>query len=411
MEKYDFDNLCLNCLGRLNDDRVCLSCGKKSDDTPALSHHLPKASVLKKKYLIEKAIGEGGFGITYLAWDLDKKEKVAIKEYFPSGNVTRDEKNYDVNINSKQHASANRGLKRFIDEAQILSKIKTLDGIVEVRDFFSAHNTAYIVMEFLDGISLKRYIARKGKLSFDTALTILHPVIVSLKEVHAANLLHRDISPDNILITKSNEVKLIDFGAAKRNNDDEKNMSVILKQGFAPEEQYRLDGIQGAWTDIYALGVTIYYCITGQLPPESVERLKKDKLIPPSNYGAVISADQEKLLLKAISVKAEDRFQTMAEMESAMYRTFTKSRTISDIESRTHTTGSIASRPSQKQNSNKIYGLPVQEPIEKTNDEKRSTKTINEKNARISVKIEERPLLPVKPKNIFQKLKERIKGE
>jgi len=396
MEKYDFDNLCLSCLGSIGSDGVCTSCGKKSDPTPNPPHHLQKLTLLNKKYLIGKTIGAGGFGITYLSWDLYKKEKVAIKEYYPDGHVSRDSSG-NVNINSKQQQShANRGLKRFIDEAQILSKIKTLDGIVEVKDFFSANNTAYIVMEFLDGISLKRYIQRKGKLTMDTALTILHPVIESLKEVHSLGLLHRDISPDNILITKKNEVKLIDFGAAKRFGDDEKNMSVVLKQGFAPEEQYRSDGLQGEWTDVYALGVTIYYCITGQLPPEAPEREKKDKVVAPTSYGAVISATQEKLLMKAIAVKAEDRFQNMQEMETALYKNFTKTTTVSDFKDRTKTT-----RPSDKQSSSKIYA-PTENNANETVD------VPIEKNARVSVRIDEQPIIEFKRKSAFSRFLDRL---
>lgn len=212
--------------------------------------------------------------------------KVAIKEYYPSGYVSRDPRSNQIIINAKEnHAASNRGLKRFIDEAKNLSGINDLSGIVSVFDFFSANNTAYIVMEYLDGISLKRYVQRKGKLSADTALTILKPVILSLESVHATGLIHRDISPDNILITKNNEVKLIDFGASKMANPNGQSVSIVLKQGFAPEEQYRLHGEQGPWTDIYAMGVTIYFCITGQLPPESIQRMYDDTILPPSQLG------------------------------------------------------------------------------------------------------------------------------
>lgn len=314
-------NICLYCFGDLNDDRVCLSCGKKADDKANLPHHLKKRSLLQKRYLIDRAIGEGGFGITYLAWDVALGRKVAIKEYYPSGYVSRDPRSNQIIINSKQnHAASNRGLKRFIDEAKNLTSIKNLSGIVNVFDFFSANSTAYIVMEYLDGISLKRYVKRKGKLAVATALTILKPVILSLAEVHATGLIHRDISPDNILITKTNEVKLIDFGASKTANPGGQSVSVVLKQGFAPEEQYRLHGEQGPWTDIYALGVTIYYCITGQLPPESIQRMYDDTLIPPSKLGADIDPNCERALLKAVAVFAKDRYRSIEDFARDIYR-------------------------------------------------------------------------------------------
>lgn len=313
-------NICLYCFGDLNSDRVCSACGKKADDTPNAPHQLPKRSLLKKRYLIDRAIGEGGFGITYSAWDVTTGKHVAIKEYYPSGYVSRDPRSCQIIINSKQnHAATNRGLKRFIDEAQHLSSVNNLEGIVSVYDFFSANNTAYIVMEYLDGISLKRYVRRKGKLDATTALTILKPVILSLGAVHKTGLIHRDVSPDNILITKTNEVKLIDFGASKEANPDGQSVSIVLKQGFAPEEQYRLHGEQGPWTDVYALGVTIYYCITGQLPPESIQRMYDDTIIPPSGLGAKITERQERALMKALAVFAKDRYRSMADFAADVY--------------------------------------------------------------------------------------------
>ena len=314
-------NICLHCYGTLDNDRVCLSCRKKADDTPAPPHHLPQRTVLAEKYLIDKALGEGGFGITYLAWDISRGIKVAIKEYFPSGYGNRMPRSNQVIINSKQNqAASNRGLKRFIDEAKVLAKVKNLPGIVSVRDFFSANGTAYIVMEYLDGISLKKYLQRKGgKLPCDDILNILRPVMESLVSVHKLGLIHRDISPDNIIVTKNSEVKLIDFGAAKQSNLDGKSLSIVLKQGFAPEEQYRTHGEQGPWTDIYALGVTIYYAITGTLPPESIQRLYKDTIIRPSEKGAEISPTQESALMKSLAVFARHRYQDVTQMMNGLY--------------------------------------------------------------------------------------------
>lgn len=314
-------NVCLHCFSDLDANRVCTRCFRHADDTPSPLHHLPQRTVLNGKYLIGKALGEGGFGITYLAWDLDVGVKVAVKEYFPSGYVNRMPKSNNVIINAKQHQSAsNRGLKRFIEEAKNLAKIKNLSGIVNVRDFFSANGTAYIVMEFLDGISLKKYLQRKGgKITCDEILNIIRPVMDSLVRVHETGLIHRDISPDNIIITKYNEVKLIDFGAAKQSNLDGKSLSIVLKQGFAPEEQYRTHGEQGPWTDVYALGVTVYYAITGQLPPESIQRMYKDTIVRPSELGADINAGQEAALMKSLAVLAKNRYRDVSQMIAGLY--------------------------------------------------------------------------------------------
>ena len=313
-------DICLFCFGDLDENRICKACGKRADDKPNLPHQIPKRSMLNKRYLMGKVIGEGGFGITYFAWDTQKCVKVAIKEYYPSGYVSRDPRSNKVIINSKlNHAASNRGLKRFIEEAQNLSKIRNLSGIVSVLDFFALNDTAYIVMEYLDGISLKKYIHRKGKLTATNALTILKPVIYSLEAVHDQGLIHRDISPDNILLTRDGEVKLIDFGASKHANPDGQSVSIVLKQGFAPEEQYRLHGEQGPWTDIYAMAVTIYFCITGQLPPESIQRMYEDTMLPPSALGAKIGPETEKALLKALAVFGKDRYRDIPSFAHALY--------------------------------------------------------------------------------------------
>lgn len=317
-------NICLYCFGNLDGNRVCTDCHRKADDTPSPPHHLPQRTVLgtQNKYLIGKALGEGGFGITYVAWDLQQGIKVAIKEYFPSGYVTRVAASNQVIINSKQNqAASNRGLKRFVEEARALAKIKNLAGVVNVRDFFSANGTAYIVMEFLDGVSLKKYLQRKGgKISADEVLTIMRPVMDSLTQVHKIGLIHRDISPDNILITKFNEVKLIDFGAAKYSNPDGKSMSIVLKQGFAPPEQYDTHGEQGPWTDVYALGVTIYYSITGQLPPESIRLMMgKETVKRPSELGIDIDAGVENALMKCLAVDIKKRYQDVQSMINGLY--------------------------------------------------------------------------------------------
>lgn len=327
-------NICLYCFGDLDSNRVCMNCHHKSDDTPSPPHHLPQRTVLgtQNRYLIGKALGEGGFGITYLAWDLQQGIKVAVKEYFPSGYVTRVAGNNQVIINSKQNqAASNRGLKRFVEEARALAKIKNLAGVVNVRDFFSANGTAYIVMEFLDGVSLKKYLQRKGgKISVDEVLTIMRPVMESLTQVHKIGLIHRDISPDNILITKFNEVKLIDFGAAKYSNPDGRSLSIVLKQGFAPPEQYDTHGEQGPWTDVYALGVTVYYAITGTLPPESIRvMMGKESIKRPSELGVAIDPGVENALMKCLAVDRKKRYQDVQSMINGLYNPRAPRKTVS----------------------------------------------------------------------------------
>ena len=212
-----------------------------------------------------------------------------------------------------------------------MTGVQTCALPIYVRDFFSANGTAYIVMEFLDGMSLKKYLQRKGgKISVEEVLTIIRPVMDSLTQVHKIGLIHRDISPDNILITKYNEVKLIDFGAAKYSNPDGRSLSIVLKQGFAPPEQYDTHGEQGPWTDVYALGVTIYYSVTGQLPPESIRLMMgKETLKRPSELGIAIDPGVENALLKSLAVDRKKRYQDVQSMIIGLYTPKTPKKQVS----------------------------------------------------------------------------------
>jgi len=329
MSRRTNKNICLYCFGTLNAERECEECRRKADDSPSPLHHLPLRTVLYERYLIGKSLGEGGFGITYFAWDTATGEPVAIKEYYPTSYVTRVPKANQVILNSKINSSASsRGLKRFVDEARTMSKLKNLPGIVTVLSHFFANGTAYIVMEYLDGISLKKHLIRKEKLTVVEALKIMRPIIESMAKMHELGIVHRDISPDNIIMTKKKTVKLIDFGAAKQSNLDGKTLSIVLKQGFAPEEQYRSYGEQGPWTDIYALGVTIYYAITGRMPPESIQRMYKDNIVKPSELGVIITEQQERSLMKSLTVNAKYRYRECGQMLKGLYGGNGKEKTI-----------------------------------------------------------------------------------
>ncbi|HWQ07180.1 MAG TPA: protein kinase, partial [Feifaniaceae bacterium] len=302
---------------------ICPFCGFDSKQYAASPHHLPLKTILAGKYLIGRVLGEGGFGITYLGWDLNLGVKIAVKEYYPMGFVTR-EHNATSSVLpyvGDKAAFFAAGRDRFVDEAKSLAKFYGLPGIVAVKDFFLENNTAYIVMEFVEGKTLKQMlIDAGGKLPAAAVLEMMKPLMRSLSEVHDAGIIHRDISPDNIMVTKEGNVKLLDFGAARDYADSgNRSLSVLLKPGYAPEEQYRTRGIQGPWSDVYALCATIYRAITGVTPPESVERLRTDELQAPSSLGAAIEPAREKALLNGMAVLQTDRYQSVIELYEALY--------------------------------------------------------------------------------------------
>ena len=305
------ERVCYGCFAEKEPGKFCTKCGfNENDEQPYLA--LPLGTILNGRYLVGKVLGIGGFGITYLGYDLTLEIKVAIKEYMPSALATRHPDHYSVALTGRVEQDFQYGMERFLDEAKILAKLQSTPHIVSVQNYFKENGTAYFVMEYIDGMSLKAYLSKNGdKIPCDQAIAILQPIMEALVQVHAMNLLHRDISPDNIYITAKGESRLLDFGAARFALGDGKSVSVILKHGYAPEEQYSSHGNQGPWTDVYAMGATLYRCITGQLPPDSVERIHGDAMKTPSELGFRIPAHVENAIMKALAVKTEDRFPNM----------------------------------------------------------------------------------------------------
>jgi len=317
----EHSHLCLGCMSIKGDAKVCPFCNWK-EGTDALSpQHLQPGSILHHKYLIGKALGQGGFGITYLAYDLQLEMKLAIKEYMPRDFATRHTGNKEISVFTGDYKTHyDHGLKKFLEEAKILAKYSTLPGIISVKDYFEENNTAYLVMYYLEGIDLKNYLEQLGgKTSFDIAISILMPIMDALKVIHKDGLLHRDVSPDNIYVTSTGDIKLLDFGAARHAfHEQNRSMSVILKPGYAPEEQYRSRGRQGPWTDVYAVAATLYRMIVGQIPPDSLDRLERDTLLRPSSLGVQIPPHAEMALMTALSIRGQDRFQSIEEFQNAL---------------------------------------------------------------------------------------------
>lgn len=305
------ERICFGCFQEKELGGYCPHCGfGENEEQPYLA--LPLGTLLNGRYMLGKVLGVGGFGITYLGYDLTLDIKVAIKEYMPSSIATRNSDRYNVTLTGRTEDDYRQGMENFLEEAKILAKLQNTPNIVSVQNYFKENNTAYFVMEYIDGMSLKDYLADQGgKIPYVQALAILEPIMEALVQVHALNLLHRDISPDNIYITSRGESRLLDFGAARFALGDGKSVSVILKHGYAPEEQDSSHGNQGPWTDVYAMGATFYRCITGMLPPDSVERIRVDALKAPSELGIIIPRHIEQAILKALAVKTEDRFPNM----------------------------------------------------------------------------------------------------
>lgn len=280
------------------------------------SYSLQRNTGLIGRYVIQEVLGQGGFGITYLGIDKLYGNKVAIKEYYPQKIAMRKAQYEDVVTVTfiEEKNNYDKGKKRFLDEAQVMARFNKNEGIVKILDFFEANNTAYIVMEYLEGITLKQYLGKYGVIQFRNLIEMMLPLLEALIEIHSQGLIHRDISPDNIMVQHNSKLKLMDFGAARDYTESgNKSLTVILKPGYAPPEQYQTHGVQGPWTDIYALCATIYKCLTGITPPDAIASVMDDKFKEPDQLDGKLSPDIKKILWKGMNIFPEERYQDIVE--------------------------------------------------------------------------------------------------
>ena len=279
---------------------------------------------LNGRYRVCRSLGQGGFGITYLAEDELLGQKIVIKEYFPAAFARRAEDGSIRIMEETDRADFTEGRNRFLREARILTSLLDVPGVVKAWNYFQENQTAYLVMEYVQGISLRSWLEQnKEEPSFDEALEMLRPVVLALESIHKKGLLHRDITPDNLMVGANGTVKLLDFGSARsylREKDSEMTQTVLLKSGYAPPEQYDGKSVQGPWTDIYALSATLYEMITGCMPEDALQRQIRDELIEPSIYGAKITPEQEEHLLKrGLALDERERYTSVREFSSDFY--------------------------------------------------------------------------------------------
>ena len=306
--------ICFSCFQHTGGLNPCPHCGADAAHIQVSPQHIAPGTILNQNYLIGKALGQGGFGITYIGWDLNAWRIVAVKEYYPSGLVTRERGLYVAPVDEEARIKLKKGVNQFFKEALILGNFSSHPNIVNVLHFFRQNNTAYIVMEYINGKSLKDYLqARGGSISFTEAMQILCPIMLALDDLHHTGLLHRDISPDNIYLTVDGHAKLLDFGAARFSIGEEtQNAASVIKPGYAPLEQYSGSGIeQGSWTDVYAMGATFYRALTGKVPTAAADRAIGRALQSPRELGVNIPEPADKAIMHAMNMKPEERYVSM----------------------------------------------------------------------------------------------------
>lgn len=312
------------CLGCMEPFRgyPCPNCGYDPKKQVSVEYALPAETILAGKYLIGRLLGQGGFGMTYIGWDLALERKVAIKEYYPAGQANRFPGTKKVTWYTSENAQSARqeGMQIFLKEARKMSRVDNIPGVVRVRDLFQENETAYIVMDFVEGETLKARLQKTGPMGWEQAQEIFLPAIRAMEAVHKQGIIHRDLSPDNLMLAKDGSVQILDLGAAKDLNVNTGASSMqVAKAGFSPWEQYTQRGNSGTWTDVYAMAATIYYTLTGKVPPNAMDRVDKDSLEWDAPALQALPAPALSTLKKAMAVTAEKRLQTMEELEKGLF--------------------------------------------------------------------------------------------
>ncbi len=302
--------LCMGCMNQMEDHLVvCPHCGFNEAALRQESYYLEPGTIIGGKHIVGRVMSYGGHTISYLGMDAEANRKVIIKEYLPSDFSTRSEGEKEVTIYSGDgQVQFEQGLTNFLNEANRIQQLGKADGIAQVYDCIAENDTGYVISEYVEGKTLKEILDSGKKFGAEEAKSFILRILRGLGKVHKMNIVHCDISPETIMVTDSGEIKLMDFGATRYvTTANSKSLSIILKRGYAPEEQYRSRGVRGPWTDVYAIGAVMYRMLTGVVPQESVDRVLADDLKEPSKMGISIPTNTENALMNALNVYKEER--------------------------------------------------------------------------------------------------------
>lgn len=318
MEISEIKKMCLSCMHMTKEEDFCPVCGKPKKGVKTFGRALEPGTILNGKFLIGNILGMGSFGITYIGFDMLLEYRVAIKEFFPDEMVERKEDGSLIVAGNTTEEEFQTELKAFLRESRMLAQFAKYPGIVSIKELFYANNTGYMVMEYLEGGTLRRYIDNNGgHLSVEQTLSLMKPVIVSMEEIHKAGLIHRDISPENIMLDSDGSIKVIDFGATKKLNN--RTAQVYFgKFGYAPLEQMVGEG-QGPWTDVYGICATMYCMITGDIPTDAFRRSMNEPLTPITDYNIQIDQRIADAIMKGMNMQCADRQQDMGQLRRSLY--------------------------------------------------------------------------------------------
>ena len=312
------EKACANCFSAVDiNEQICSYCGFDFDEAEYHSYAIAAGTLINERYVIGKVIGTGGFGVTYLGYDTQGEKVIAVKEYYPHGVAVRSDDGLTLEPLSSANADFyHKGIEKFLHEGKYIAMFENASEIMGFYDVFEENGTAYYVMEHFNGITLKAYTDKYGRISAQQAVLIAENISAAFDVIHRGGIIHRDVSPDNIMLCRNGSVKLIDFGAARSYVEDDNGLSVLLKQGFTPLEQYQRNGKQGAWTDIYSLGASLYHALTLCMPDDPMSRFDDDSAFE-EQLSRLPEAVAE-FIRRACAVRAKDRYQSAEEFRLAL---------------------------------------------------------------------------------------------
>lgn len=317
-----WEGLCMNCMSGRLERGVCQKCGAPDSEPDRPESALPRRSVTGD-YLIGRVLGQGGFGITYLAWDLKARRRVALKELFPLNMVVREEGSSQIRVLSEHQQFFDHIMMRFWQEAKNIYYLRNYPEVIRIYDLFMANGTSYYSMQFLEGKDMSRLVVNHQGVSWKRIEKPIRDCIRTLKIVHGHGLIHRDITPENILLQNRGRAMLIDFGSMRSENAE--CFTVLVKREYAPIEQFFTNERQGSWTDTFSLCASIYFLLSGCFPVDAMERQMRISYGHPDPLPALQTLPTDapehvlRAVMKGMSLYAPDRWQNADELERALF--------------------------------------------------------------------------------------------
>lgn len=310
--------LCMGCMNELDENGVCHYC-KYTDDAAYLRSYLAPRTVLDNRYIVGKMLSYNGEGASYICYDSVSKEKVVCREYMPDTLCERDRGSNNIIVNSDCLAKYKTFMQEFVETNKALSRMRNLNHIVTAKDMLYENNTAYVILEYIEGVSLKKFLqSNTGFLSWEQVKKLFVPVFTTLSIIHNAGIIHRGLSPENIIVTINGELKITGFSISSIRTSNTA-LSPEFYSGYAAPEQYSSLDWQGTWTDVYAISAVLYRILTGTVPLDALTRINNDTMPEPARVNPQVPPRVSKVLMKGLAVRGEERVQTITELVTALF--------------------------------------------------------------------------------------------